>query len=64
VVEDGANSGRFAPYAVVLEQEDPYAKALQQLVEYTQELERSVSGLQEKLSRLEKSERERLRAVK
>jgi len=48
----------------VLEHDDPYAKALQQLVEYTQELERAVSGLQEKLSRLEKSERERLRAVK
>jgi len=64
IIEDGVRSDRFAPYAVVLEQEDPYAKALQQLVEYTQELERAVSGLQEKLSRLEKSERERLRAVK
>ena len=65
IIEDGLRSDRFAPYAVVLEQEDPYAKALQHLVEYTQELERSVSGLQEKLSRLEeKSERERLRAVK
>jgi serine O-acetyltransferase len=64
VVEDGANSGRFAPYAVVLEHDDPYAKALQQLVEYTQELERSIGSLQEKLARLEKDEREQLRVVK
>ena len=64
VVEDGANSGRFAPYAVVLEHDDPYAKALQQLVEYTQELERSIGSLQEKLARLEKVEREQLRVVK
>ncbi len=64
VVEDGANSGRFAPYAVVLEHDDPYAKALQQLVQYTQELERSIGSLQEKLARLEKDEREQLRVVK
>jgi serine O-acetyltransferase len=64
VVEDMVSSGRFAPYAVVLEHDDPYAKALQQLVEYTQELERSVSALQDKLARLEKADREQLRAVK
>ena len=66
VVEGGRQSDRFAPYAVVLELDDPYAKALTELVEYTRELERAVSGLQEKLSRLEKSEseRDRLRAVK
>jgi serine O-acetyltransferase len=64
IVEGGRPSDRFAPYAVVLEHDDPYAKALTELVEYTRELERAVSGLQEKLSGLEKSERERLRAVK
>jgi serine O-acetyltransferase len=64
IVEAGKRSDRFAPYAVVLEHDDPYAKALQELVEYTRELERSVASLQEKLSRLEKSEREHLRAVK
>jgi serine O-acetyltransferase len=64
IVESGKRSDRFAPYAVVLEHDDPYAKALQELVEYTRELERSVASLQEKLSRLEKSEREHLRAVK
>ena len=39
-------------------------KAIQQLVEHSQELERTLAALQEKLSRLEKSEREQLRAVK
>jgi serine O-acetyltransferase len=65
IVEDqGARSERFNAYAVVLEHDDPYAKAIQQLVEHSQELERTVAALQEKLSRLEKSEREQLRAVK
>src|SRR5687768_11998109 len=64
VEEHGAKSDRFAPYAVVLEHDDPYAKALQQLVEHSQELERAVAVLQEKLARLEKAEREQLRAVK
>jgi serine O-acetyltransferase len=65
IVEDqGARSERFDAYAVVLEHDDPYAKAIQQLVEHSQELERTLAALQEKLSRLEKSEREQLRAVK
>jgi serine O-acetyltransferase len=64
VEEQGARSDRFAPYAVVLEHDDPYAKALQQLVEHSQELERAVAALQEKLARLEKAEREQLRVVK
>jgi serine O-acetyltransferase len=65
IVEDqGAKSERFDAYAVVLEHDDPYAQAIQQLVEHSQELERTLAALQEKLSRLEKSEREQLRAVK
>ena len=65
LVEDqGTRSERFNAYAVVLEHDDPYAKAIQQLVEHSQELERALAALQEKLSRLEKSEREQLRAVK
>jgi serine O-acetyltransferase len=57
-------SERFAAYAVVQEQDDPYAKAIQQLVEHSQELERALALLNEKLARLEKAEREQLRAVK
>jgi hypothetical protein len=49
---------------VVQEHDDPYAKAIQQLVEHSQELERALAALQEKLARLEKAEREQLRAVK
>jgi len=64
VVEDGPKSDRFAPYAVVLGHDDPYAKAIQQLVEHSQELERAVAALTEKLARMEKAEREQLRAVK
>jgi serine O-acetyltransferase len=64
VEEQGARTERFDAYAVVLEHDDPYAKAIQQLVEHSQELERTLAALQEKLSRLEKSEREQLRAVK
>ena len=55
---------RFAAYAVVQEHDDPYAKAIQQLVEHSQELERALTIVQEKLARLEKAEREQLRAVK
>jgi serine O-acetyltransferase len=64
VEEHGAKPERFAPYAVVLEHDDPYAKAIQQLVEHSQELERTIAALNEKLARLEKAEREQLRAVK
>ena len=55
---------RFAAYAVVQEHDDPYAKAINQLVEHSQELERAVAVLQDKLARLEKADREQLRAVK
>src|SRR5687767_8249262 len=54
---------RFSAYAVVQESDDPYAKAIQQLVQHSQELERALAAVQEKLARLEKSEREQLRAV-
>jgi serine O-acetyltransferase len=66
IVEERAaeKAERFAAYAVVQEQDDPYAKAIQQLVEHSQELERALAALQEKLARLEKAEREQLRAVK
>jgi serine O-acetyltransferase len=64
VVEDGTNSGRFAPYAVVLEHDDPYAKAIQELIEHSQELERALAALNEKLGHLEGSDREQLRVVK
>ena len=64
VEEQGGRSERFNAYAVVLEHDDPYAKAIQQLVEHSQELERALAAVQEKLARLEKSEREQLRAVK
>jgi serine O-acetyltransferase len=64
VEEHGAKPERFAPYAVVLEHDDPYAKAIQQLVEHSQELERTIAALNEKLARLENAEREQLRAVK
>ena len=60
----GTAADRFAAYAVVQESDDPSAKAIQQLVEHSQELERAVAALQEKLARLEKAEREHLRAVK
>ena len=64
VEEKAGEKERFAAYAVVQEQDDPYAKAIQQLVEHSQELERALAALQEKLARLEKAEREQLRAVK
>jgi serine O-acetyltransferase len=65
VLEKAAHSAeRFSAYAVVHEHDDPYAKAIQQLVEHTQELERALAALNEKLARVEKDEREHLRAVK
>jgi serine O-acetyltransferase len=66
VVEDPkrGKAERFAAYAVVQEQDDPYAKAIQQLVEHSQELERALAGLADKLTRIEKAEREQLRVVK
>jgi serine O-acetyltransferase len=65
VVEgEGAKSDRFAPYAVVLEHDDPYAKAIQELVAHSIELERTLAALQEKLARLEHDKPEQLRVVK
>jgi serine O-acetyltransferase len=66
VVEDPKReqAERFAAYAVVQENDDPYAKAIQQLVEHSQELERALAALADKLSRIEKAEREQLRVVK
>jgi serine O-acetyltransferase len=66
VVEDPKRekADRFAAYAVVQEQDDPYAKAIQELVEHSQELERALAALADKLSRIEKAEREQLRVVK
>ena len=66
VVEDPkrGKAERFAAYAVVQEQDDPYAKAIQQLVEHSQELERALAALADKLTRIEKAEREQLRVVK
>ena len=64
VEERGAKSERFAPYAVVLEHDDPYAKAIQELVEHSQELEQALRELHERLEGLEKSPAEQLRAVK
>jgi serine O-acetyltransferase len=61
----GARSDRFAPYAVVLEHDDPYAKAIQQLVEHSHELEDALRLLHERLAELEKEQpAEQLRAVK
>jgi serine O-acetyltransferase len=65
VEEQGAKSDRFAPYAVVLEHDDPYAKAIQQLVEHSHELEDALRALHERLAELEKDQpAEQLRAVK
>jgi serine O-acetyltransferase len=64
---------RFAAYGVVPDQEDPYARTLQSLVDHAQELEQNVSGLTEKMRRLEeklaeqaaeRSKVEGLRAIK
>jgi serine O-acetyltransferase len=58
----------FAAYGVMPNQEDPYAKTLQSLVDHAQELEQTVSGLIEKVRRLEqaaeRSKAEQLRAIK
>ena len=64
VLEKTKDADRFAAYAVMHENDDPYAKAIQQLVEHSQDLERALAALNEKMSRLEKDEREHLRAVK
>src|SRR5712675_272448 len=72
IVEDDAASAisqaRFAAYAVVHDEDDPHAKAIQSLVEYSRELERSIAALQERLSRMERSELaerdENIRALK
>jgi len=64
VEEHGVKSDRFAPYAVVLEHDDPYAEAIQELVEHSRELESTLAALKEKLAGLEKAEREQLRVVK
>lgn len=66
VEEKGEKSSRFAPYAVVLEHDDPYAKAIQSLMEHSEELERALAVVNEKLARLERETQQRdpLRAVK
>ena len=58
IVEEGAaekDKARFAAYGVVPNQEDPYAKTLQSLVDHAQELEQAVSGLTEKMRRMEQA---------
>jgi len=47
--------GQFSAYGVVPGQEDPYFKTLQSLVEHAQELEQTVSGLTEKIRRMEQA---------
>ena len=66
VEETGTKSDRFAPYAVVLEHDDPYAKAIQSLVAHSEDLERALAALNEKLARLERESQQKdpLRAVK
>ena len=65
VEEKGAKSDRFAPYAVVLEHDDPYAQAIQQLIEHSRELESALAAVNEKLARLEgDTQRDSLRVVK
>jgi serine O-acetyltransferase len=65
VEEKGAKSDRFAPYAVVLEHDDPYAQAIQQLIEHSRELESALAAVHEKLARLEgDTQRDSLRVVK
>jgi len=58
----------FAAYGVAPNQEDPYLKTLQSLVDHAQELEQTVSGLTEKIRRLEqaaeRSKTDPLRAIK
>jgi serine O-acetyltransferase len=65
VEEKGEKSDRFAPYAVVRENDDPYAQAIQQLIEHSRELERALEAVSEKLARLEgDTQRDPLRVVK
>ena len=65
ILEKTPEAERFAAYAIVQESDDPYAKAIQELVQHSQELERSLAAVTDKLSRLEKEEREQqLRVVK
>ncbi len=58
----------FAAYGVAPNQDDPYLKTLQSLVDHAQELEQTVSGLTEKIRRLEqaaeRSKTDPLRAIK
>ena len=75
LVEEGGarQQARFSAYAVVQDQDDPYATAIQELIEHSRELEQAVSGLTEKLERMEReaaardadlSKPEQLRAIK
>jgi serine O-acetyltransferase len=65
VEQKGEKSERFAPYAVVLEHDDPYAKAIQSLIAHSEELERALAVVNEKLARLEgETQRDSLRVVK
>jgi serine O-acetyltransferase len=72
IVEESAKDkekAQFAAYGVMPGQEDPYFKTLQSLVEHAQELEQTVSGLTEKIRRLEQKQADGakpdpLRAVK
>jgi serine O-acetyltransferase len=56
IVEDVAETARFAAYAVVHENDDPYAKAIQALVDHSRELEESLAALRDRLARLESGE--------
>ena len=65
ILEKTPEAERFAAYAIVQESDDPYAKAIQELVQHSQELERTLQAVTDKLSRLEKADREQqLRLVK
>ena len=65
ILEKTPEAARFAAYAVMQESDDPYAKAIQELVQHSQELERALHTVTDKLSRLEKADREQqLRVVK
>jgi serine O-acetyltransferase len=54
--EQAVAQARFAAYGVVHNEDDPHAKAIQSLVEYSRELEQSIALLEDRLSRLERSE--------
>jgi serine O-acetyltransferase len=65
ILEKTPEAERFAAYAVMQENDDPYAKAIQELVQHSQELEHALQAVTDKLSRLEKADREQqLRLVK